>query len=26
MFNTEMGDSRTAAMLIQCAKQFADYE
>jgi Cytidylate kinase-like family len=26
MFNTEMGDSRTSAMLIQCAKQFADYE
>jgi len=24
MFNTEMGDSRTAAMLIQCLKQFAN--
>jgi len=24
MFNTEMGDSRTAAMLIQCVKQFAN--
>ena len=26
MFNTEMGESRTAAMLIQCVKQFANSE